>query len=315
MVKLSGSFGHGVAPSEIVEAAKTLELSGFSSVLVSESTGFDSLAVLGAIANQTKKIGLASAIVNVYSRTPTQLAMAAATIDELSKGRFALGIGASSKSVVFDWHGLEYSKQMGRIRKTTEEIKTKLGDGTGRSKFAFRTSESRIPILFGAVNARMVLLAKEIADGVLFFLRPISSLKKDTLLSSDWFTVCASVVTCVSSDPGVAELGARRTVAFYLTYGDAYRRYIDAQSGLLDIDQSTLQIREHWIRGKRDEAARLVPQDLLSEVTIFGTPSQCRRTIEGRYLPIKGLSFLGMQFNPGEKSFVDSLKLYSSLSR
>ena len=99
-MKTAITFGHGLSPSEIVLGVKRSEEYGFDFAWISESTGIDAISVLGSIAGETKRIELGSGIVNVYSRTPAQIAMSAVTIDELSGGRFTLGVGASSKNVV-----------------------------------------------------------------------------------------------------------------------------------------------------------------------------------------------------------------------
>ncbi|MGI0081183.1 MAG: LLM class flavin-dependent oxidoreductase [Nitrososphaerales archaeon] len=304
-MKIGVSFGHGLAPSEVLAGAKVAEESGFASVWVSESTGFDSLSILGAIASQTRKMELGSGIVNIYSRSATQLAMASASIDELSRGRFTLGVGASSESVISEWHRLEYAAQLSRMKDAVQEIKEKLRGPRG-SSLHFR-NETFVPIVIAAVHNKMVLLAKEIADGVLFFLRPLSRLREDTRsIAKENFSVHASVVCCVSSDTRIAEERVRRTVAFYLAHGEHYRRFIQAHTSLLEGTSST--IRDLWLKGKREEAARLVPREILDEVAIFGTPSECNRKIEQDYYTIDSLSTLALQFNPGENSTLESFK-------
>jgi 5,10-methylenetetrahydromethanopterin reductase len=312
-MKLAVSLGHGLAPFEAVEATRKFEKHGFDFVWVSESVGYDALPILGAIATRTKKIGFGTGVVNVYSRTATQLAMAAATLEQMSPGRLALGVGASSRGVVSDWHGLEYTRQLQRVEEYVDTLKTRLRKERTRLPEPFASVRRDIPIVVAGVLDRMVSLSQQRADGVLFFMRRIQDVRKMCgSLSSKTFQVYANVVTCVSRDAAAAETRARKTVAYYLTYGDSYRRLIQLQ----DVDEESREayslIRSEWREGRTDEAARLVPQTLLQEVAIYGTPYECRRTIE-EYSRVHGLHMLGLQFNSGDRDLAGSIELFSSL--
>jgi 5,10-methylenetetrahydromethanopterin reductase len=308
-LKLALSFGHGLLPSEVVIGSKAAEEMGFDSVWVSESTGYDSLSVLGSIASRTEKVGLGSGIVNIYSRTPTQLAMAAATLDELSHGRFTLGVGASSRSVVSGWHRLEYKDQLAKMKDTVEEIRRKLRT---QSSLIFANQQREIPIFVAAVQHKMVTLSKEISEGVLFFMRPISSLRNEARnIASRNFKVNTSVITCISNDSKLAEEKVRRIVTFYLSFGMAYSKFI-VKNGILS-SETVKEIRGLWLAGKREEASRLIPKETLDQVTIFGTPADSLKKIED-YARIEGLSTLALQFSPGESSLKESFKLLASLT-
>ncbi len=311
-MKLGISFGHGIEPIGIVAASAIVEKSGYDYLWVSESTGFDALSVLGAVAVKTGKIKIGSGIVNVYSRSAVQLAMAAATLDELSNGRFTLGIGASSKGVVSNWHGVPFGDQLEKVSESIRILRQKLSaqkEGSPNDSPP-GSSKKKIPILLAAVGERMTRLAMSEADGVLFFMRPHSVIKEQVpALASVGKKICVSVVSCASSDPRVAESKVRRTVAFYLTFGDSYRRFIESHDSRPELDL----VRREWLKGKRDEAGSLIPIDLLRDVAIFGTPQECARVIEDEYRPINGLSVLALQFNPGERSEEASLSAFSRI--
>jgi 5,10-methylenetetrahydromethanopterin reductase len=314
-LKLAVSLGHGLAPSEVVTAARKLELFGYDFVWVSESVGFDSLPILGAIGTQTKRIGLGTGVVNVYSRSATQLAMAAATIEGFSPGRFILGIGASSAEVVKKWHGLDFSRQLKRVEEYADALNPMLKKGKGNLPAPFSSIANDIPLYIAGVGEKMVQLAKLKADGVLFFMRPLSDVDvKSRQLASDSFKVCANVVACVSGDVEAAEARARKTVAFYLTYGESYRRLVEHLGIPDDVREITAVVKNDWLNGRREEAARRVPQELLDEVAIYGTPSDCRKAIE-EYSRVGGLYMLGLQFNVGERGISESLDLFSSFPK
>ncbi len=311
-MKIAVSLGHGLAPPQAVTASQKLERFGCDFVWVSESVGFDSFPILGAIARQTRRIGLGTGVVNVYSRSATQIAMAAATLDSLSSGRFVLGIGASSAEVVEGWHGIEFKGQMERMSTYTDSLKAKLKRGHENSPIPFPPNRHDIPIFLAGVGDQMLKLARQKADGVLFFMRPLPDVKaKCKQLGSAKFRVCANVVTCVSADRKAAESRARRTVAFYLSYG-AYGNLVERLAPPGAIREAVVSVRNDWLKGRREDAARRVPHDILAEVAIFGTPADCRRAIE-EYAEIDGLDMLGLQFNAGAEGTDDSLNLYSTV--
>ena len=311
-MKLGVSFGHSLDPSETVQGAVFCETSGFETLFVSESTGIDSLTLLGAIATKTSTIGIGTGVVNVYSRSATQLAMASTTLSELSNWRFTLGIGSSSKSVVSDWHELDYSNQLQRVSASIDLIRKKI-DQTN-AKLRSKTS-SKIPIILAAVGQNMISLARRKADGLIFFMRPLTRIRKDSggSVTGD-FQTCASVVTCVSEQEKTAENRVRKTVAFYVAFGEAYRKLLVAKDLELLPDDVATSIRREWMRGKIELSASLVPDDLLEEVTIFGNPASCRRKIE-EYREIEALSVLALQFNPGSNNLQESISLLGKLAK
>ena len=311
-MKIAVSLGHGLTPSEAVAASKKMERFGCDFMWVSESVGFDSFPILGAIAVQTKKIGLGTGVVNVYSRSATQIAMAAATLDGLSSGRFVLGIGASSSEVVEGWHGIEFKGQLERMSTYADSLRARLKRGDAGSRVQFPSIQNEIPVFFAGVGDQMLKLAKQRADGVLFFMRPFSDVKaRCRELGSATFRVCANVVTCVSADRKAAESRARKTVAFYLSYG-SYGRLVErlAPPGLTK--EAVAGVRNDWLKGRREEAASRVPREILDEVAIFGTPSDCKRAME-EYEQIDGLDMIGLQFNAGAGGTTESLNLYSTI--
>src|SRR5262249_62400195 len=97
MKKLGIAFSGGASPAEIVECVKLAEQLGCESAWVAEGHGGDQFAVLAACARETKRIGLGTAITSVFVRTAPTIAMAAATVDDISGGRFILGGGSSRK--------------------------------------------------------------------------------------------------------------------------------------------------------------------------------------------------------------------------
>mgnify|MGYP001265713124 CR=1 FL=1 len=113
---MSYAHGFGGASKEIIE----LEKAGLDVVWVPEAYSFDAVSAMGYLAAKTDRLTIASGILNIYSRTPTLMAMTAAGLDELSCGRFMLGLGASGPQVIEGFHGIVYDAPMTRIREIVE---------------------------------------------------------------------------------------------------------------------------------------------------------------------------------------------------
>src|SRR4051795_13081341 len=118
-----GYWGIGPRGDEALEIVKAAERAGFDSVWVAESYGSDVVSVLGWLAAQTETIKLGAAIMQVPARPPAAAAMAGATIDQLSGGRFMFGFGPSGPQVSEGWYGVPYAKPWGRTREYIEVVR------------------------------------------------------------------------------------------------------------------------------------------------------------------------------------------------
>jgi F420-dependent oxidoreductase-like protein len=178
-----GYWGIGPAGQEAVEIVRAAERAGFDSVWVAESYGSDAVSVLAWLAAQTEEIQLGAAIMQVPARPPAAAAMAGATIDKLSGGRFIFGFGPSGPQVSEGWYGVPYAKPWGRTREYVEIVREivaregplkhsgehytlPLAGGEGKAlKLNFHPERTRIPVFLGAIGRKSVELAAEIADG------------------------------------------------------------------------------------------------------------------------------------------------------
>lgn len=123
-----------------LRAAELADDLGYDSFWLPEAWGYEIFSLLTEVALRTKRIRLGTAIINVYSRTPGLIAMHAATLDEISEGRFILGIGTSGKRVVEGFHGRPFEKPLTQVRDVIRVVRallagTKLHEagGGGRS--------------------------------------------------------------------------------------------------------------------------------------------------------------------------------------
>src|SRR5919112_2610382 len=118
-----GYWGIGPAGEEAAEIVRAAEGLGYESVWAAESYGSDVVSVLAWLAAKTEKINLGAAILQVPARPPAAAAMAGATIDKLSGGRFLFGFGPSGPQVSEGWYGVPYAKPWGRTREYVEVVR------------------------------------------------------------------------------------------------------------------------------------------------------------------------------------------------
>ena len=178
-----GYWGIGPAGDDAVEVVQAAEAAGFESVWAAESYGSDVVSVLAWLAPQTKTIKLGAAILQVPARPPAAAAMAGATIDKLSGGRFIFGFGPSGPQVSEGWYGVPYAKPWGRTREYIEVVREivaregqldhqgehyqlPLPGGEGKPlKLNFHPERNEIPVFVGAIGRKSVEMAAEICDG------------------------------------------------------------------------------------------------------------------------------------------------------
>ena len=187
--------------------------------------------MLGAVANSTTAQKIGSSIINIYSRSPSTIAMGAVTTDILSNGRLIIGLGTSSVPIVEDFHGKKFDNPIQRMREYVEIIQLALTkkqiNYTGKifnlKNFTLLIEPKRqtIPIYLAAINQKMVELTWEIGDGVIFYLRPLDEMKKTifNMQSKNKIDVACQIITCVSNDSENAIQRAKKTLAFYVSVG------------------------------------------------------------------------------------------------
>src|ERR1700754_5190729 len=178
-----GYWGIGPAGEEAAEVVGAAERLGYESVWAGESYGSDVVSVLAWLAAKTERINLGAAILQVPARPPAAAAMAGATIDKLSGGRFLFGFGPSGPQVSEGWYGVPYSKPWGRTREYIEVVRKimaregplehhgthydlPLGGAEGKAlKLNFHPLRSEVPVFIGAIGRKSVEMTAEIADG------------------------------------------------------------------------------------------------------------------------------------------------------
>src|SRR5919204_4186640 len=177
-----GYWGLGLTAEEQLGIVQEAERLGYDSVWTAEAYGSDAATILAWLAAGTERIKLGSAIFQMPGRSAAMTAMTAATIDQLSGGRFKLGIGSSGPQVSEGWHGVRFGRQLQRTREYVavvrkalarerveyhgETIELPLPDGPGKPlKLTIAPVQERIPIYLAAIGPNNTALAGEVADG------------------------------------------------------------------------------------------------------------------------------------------------------
>ncbi len=296
MSRIGIAFSGGPNPAEIVECVRLAEALGYESAWVAEGHGGDQFAVLAACAAQTSRILLGTSITSVFVRTVPTIAMAAATVDHLSAGRFILGVGSSHKVQVEGEHGMPYAKPLTRVRESVEIIRQLLREG--RVRYAgesvridgfdlwFTPRRPVIPIYVSAVFPKMIALCGEIADGVMLTRSTLSTaaVVREQLAEGAkragrdpaQVTLTTLLPTAVGQTRREALDILRPGLAFYAGFFPRYNRMM-AEHGF---GGEAAAIAEAWSRGDRDAAERAVSDDLIDATSVAGTPEECRERIE-----------------------------------
>ncbi len=219
--------------SLIVEASIDAEGAGYEAVIVPEGWGFDSGVILTEIALRTSRIRLVAGVQSVWGRTPGQLAMQAATLAEVSGGRFVLGLGASTPQLASGLHGLAFERPAARLTDTLTAVRGLLTgkravahDGRPGLRLGLRPTHE-VPIWVAGLGPHSTALALEQADGWFPALLPTSEMKQigDRASAATRGDLIVSIATAVHDDPGVATEIVRQLVGWYLVgmgrlYGD-----------------------------------------------------------------------------------------------
>jgi len=295
MAPLGIAFSGGPTPAEIAGLIGLAEACGYDSAWVAEGHGGDQFAILAAAAVQTSRIRLGTGITSVFVRTAPTIAMAAATVDDLSGGRFVLGVGSSHKVQVEGEHGVPYAKPLTRTRETVAAIRALLRDGRvdfpgetlriGNFDLWFKPVRPPPPIYVSAVFPKMVALCGEIADGIILTRSTLNTARAIRAQLTEGaakagrdparIAVTTLLPTVVADSKSAALAALRPGLAFYAGFFPRYNRLM-AEHGFPD---EAAAIAAAWARGDRKAAERATSDALIDATSLAGTPAQCRERL------------------------------------
>ena len=295
MERIGVAFTGGLAPSDIVECVRLAEDLGYESAWMAEGHGGDQFSILTACALATNRILLGTSITSVFVRSAPTIAMAAASVDHFSHGRFILGLGSSHKVQVEPEHGLTFSEPLQRLREYVDVVRGLLLEGdvsyTGRvlniARFDlwFEPFRKEIPVYLAGLFPTMLQVCGEIAQGALLTWCTLEHAQSAAGHVAEGARRAgrrpedvdvATLLPCsISHDKREAQELMRTPIATYAARFPRYRRLM-AECGFADEVEA---VRRAWAEGDPARAVRLVPMGLVEKVTLAGTPDECRDRI------------------------------------
>ncbi len=275
----------GISMEAIVECGRLAERLGYQGFWITEDNVRDAFLVLDRVARETSRILIGTSVTSAYARTPTTLALTAATLQNATGGRFVLGVGTGGLGFVTRGHGVRLDAPVARMRETVEIVRRLVrGDRVDhRGRFfqvrGFRLREpaqAPVPIHLAALNHRMTELAGEVADGVIINFLTAERFDDQVF---PWLRAGASragreafpavaTLALAPGDPGSDESVAavRRRIAFYGTS----QHYFDTLRSA-GFEDDVRRFRERWLAGDRDGATSLVTIDMAERLTLSGS--------------------------------------------
>ena len=285
-----------------IDRIKHAESLGFDSVWTAEAYGSDAVTPATWILAQTDKIKVGTAIMQMPGRSPACTAMTAMTLNQLSNGRFILGLGASGPQVVEGWHGVAYGRPVTRIKEYVSIVKQIMSregpvehqgfhysmpyageDGTGLGKplKSILQADTSIPIYTASITPRGLEGSAEVADGVFpiwmnperfdVFAGPIQKgLDKanKTMLDYD----IAPFVSCfMGDDIDACRMPIKGNMALYIGgMGARDQNFYNDYAKALGFEDAAVKIQDLFLSGKKDEAMAAVPDELVDACHLVG---------------------------------------------
>ena len=286
-----------------------MEKAGLDLVWVPEAYGFDSPSLMGFVAARTSTVQIGASILPIFTRTPTLIAMTAAGIDNLSEGRFHLGLGASGPQVIEGFHGVRYDNPLGRTREIIEicrdvwlreaplvhdgknytlPLPPEQGTGLGKAlKIIAHPYRSDIPIWIASLGEKNVQLTAEVANGWIPFLF-VPDRAKDVFGAAlaegakrrndalGPLMISAGGLLAIGEDDEVLKLreSQRSMIALYVGgMGAKGKNFYNELAVRYGFEREAATIQDLYLSGQKREAEAAVPDELLRLTTLCGPAS------------------------------------------
>ena len=303
----------GIGPTgvdmDLIQAAESM---GFDSVWVAEAYGSDAVSPAAWILARTSRIKVGTAIMQMTARTPTVAAMSAMTLNMMSDGRFIAGIGASGPQVVEGWHSAAYGRPLERTREyisimrqvfareapVTHEgshynlpYRGEDGTGLGKPLKSMLPPNPGIPIYTASITPNGLATSAEVADGVFpIWMDPEKfdvigehlqrGFDKSGRTLAD-YDVAPFVGVSVGDDIAEARKALKGSMSFYIGgMGARDKNFYTNYARAMGYDGEALEIQDLFLSGKREEAAAMVPDDLVDGCNLVGPPEHVREQLQ-----------------------------------
>jgi probable F420-dependent oxidoreductase len=301
----------GVKLSDHREILQQAEDLGYTDAWTAEVDFNDAFTPMAAFAGWTQNSRLGSAIGSIYNRTPTLLAQTAASLEDIAPGRIVFGIGTSSPAIVERWNGVKLEQPLKRMRDTITFIRQALsGEKTAMTVGPYEVKGFRMgrpvatpPIYVAALREQMIRLGAELGDGIITnYIAPgdtprIAKIAKDAAKGAGKGTevdiACRIFVIC-TEDRQAAQMIGCFIVSGYLTtpFYHAFHEWLGRGEALAPMKKA-------WDAGERQQAVGLVPEDVVDDLFVFGSPAACKEKI--REYVAQGITTPVLQLIPTDR--------------
>ncbi|WP_330275061.1 LLM class F420-dependent oxidoreductase [Lentzea sp. NBC_00516] len=303
-----GYWGAG-PPQNAAELVAAAEEFGFDAVFAAEAWGSDAFTPLAWWGSETSRVRLGTSVVQMSARTPAACAMHALTLDHLSGGRFVLGLGVSGPQVVEGWYGRPFAKPLARTREYVSILRQVMAReapvrndgphyplpyqgpgalGLGKPlKPITHPLRADLPIWLGAEGPKNVALTSEIADGwlAIYYAPRLAGMYDEWLdegfaksgRSRENFEIAATCQVVVTDDPASVRAMLKPFVALYIggmgAPGMNFHAEVFTRMGYGEVVEDVGRLFQ---AGRKDEAAQVVPDELVAEISIVGNAEHVR---------------------------------------
>lgn len=298
-------------PLELVQEADRL---GVYAIWTAEAYGSDAVSPLAWMGAQTKNIKLGTAIMQMPGRTPANAAMTAMTLNQISGGRFLMGLGLSGPQVVEGWHGVSYARPLTRTREYVEivrqifarrerltyegkiyQIPYNGADATGLGKPLKSTlqADPTIPIYLAAIGPQNVTLAAEIADGwlpIFFSPQKYAEIYEPAIQEGfaragegkgyDRFDIAPMVSVVIEDNMEIAYNMLRPMLALYIGgMGAKGKNFYNDLAVRYGFEEAAVKVQELYLSGRQGEAMMAIPPELIDEVALVGPKARVKERL------------------------------------
>ena len=308
-MRVSTGFIHGYAVADwndLATFAVEAERIGVDSIWSPEAWGFDGATPLAYLAAKTSRIKLGTGVLQVGTRTPANMAMTAMSIYSMSGGRFLLGIGTSGPQVMEGFHGVIFDNPIQRTRETIEIMKQVFNgetvayqgrthrlpvrEGQGKSIRAEAPKTPEIPIYIASLGPRNLRLTGELADGwkgtsfmpehADVFFDHIQQGVRDAGRSMGDLDLQAGGTVIFTDDVDEAVEALKPGLAFSLgAMGSREFNFYNAAYCRAGYAGEAKAVQDLWLDGRRDEARKLVPAEMVLKSNLLGTDEMVKERI------------------------------------
>ncbi|HEX2016167.1 MAG TPA: LLM class F420-dependent oxidoreductase [Solirubrobacteraceae bacterium] len=275
----------GVSLADSEALIRQAEDQGYDDLWTGDTTGPDGFTPLALAAAWTERVRLGTGIVSTFTRGPAVLAQQAAALADASRGRFVLGLGASSNVIVERWNQIPFDKPLSKVRDTVAALRPILAGERGPGGFKLEQAPaSPVPIYVAALREKMLALAGEIGDGAFVNFLPLSGLPtvtehiREGEARAGKAPGSVDVVCRFFCVPQSAEEGMGLARFMFAAYGTVpvYAEFFRWLGWGEQLDPMVAA----WREGDRARALELAPEELIREIFIFGSPEEQRERLE-----------------------------------